>query len=249
MKKRLLQLIFILPLAFFMSCGGDDPLPEPVPSFSSSTALEVLEIGRSIKFINNSINASSYEWDFGDGGTSALISPTYTYETPGDYTVTLTAYSDDEQIIMATNDIYVGQRYLIEIDINSISFDNFDQDGNAMPWDVDSGPDVSILFGPEDDTALEETIFAGPAPDVQSPFLGLTLGPIDDFPLKNEDYIFLLLDDDTSPSDPNAFELMIESPPLNPILAANSIVNSEDGAGIFQLTGAGFDIVFVFEIK
>lgn len=73
MKKRLLRLIFILPLAFFMSCGGDDPLPEPVPSFSATTALEVLEIGRSIQFINNSINASSYEWDFGDRVTSTLI--------------------------------------------------------------------------------------------------------------------------------------------------------------------------------
>ncbi|MDA0196352.1 MAG: PKD domain-containing protein [Bacteroidetes bacterium] len=249
MKKRLLRLIFILPLAFFMSCGGDDPLPEPVPSFSATTALEVLEIGRSIQFINNSINASSYEWDFGDGVTSTLISPTYTYEIPGDYTVTLTAFSDDEQVIMAANDIYVGQRYLIEIDINSISFDNFDQDGNPVPWDVDSGPDVSVLFGPENDTAFEETIFAGPAPDVSSPFLGLALGPIDNYPLNNEDYVFALLDDDTSAGDPNAFELMIESPPLNPILAANSIVNPESGEGIFQLTGAGFDIVFVFEIK
>jgi PKD repeat protein len=30
-------------------------------------------------------------WDFGDGGTSSLCSPTYSYTTPGVYTVTLTA--------------------------------------------------------------------------------------------------------------------------------------------------------------
>jgi PKD repeat protein len=35
--------------------------------------------------------ATSYAWDFGDGGMSAERSPTYRYMAPGDYTVTLTA--------------------------------------------------------------------------------------------------------------------------------------------------------------
>jgi len=33
---------------------------------------------------------SSFSWDFGDGGTSAEINPVYTYNTVGEYTVTLT---------------------------------------------------------------------------------------------------------------------------------------------------------------
>ncbi|MGB3154408.1 MAG: PKD domain-containing protein [Chitinophagaceae bacterium] len=32
---------------------------------------------------------TSYEWDFGDGGTSALANPTYTYNTQGTYTIRL----------------------------------------------------------------------------------------------------------------------------------------------------------------
>ena len=33
---------------------------------------------------------ATYSWTFGDGGTSNLPNPTYSYTTPGDYTVTLT---------------------------------------------------------------------------------------------------------------------------------------------------------------
>ncbi|UCG57711.1 MAG: S8 family serine peptidase [Phycisphaerales bacterium] len=36
-------------------------------------------------------SVTAWSWDFGDGGTSNLQSPSHTYEDPGDYTVTLTA--------------------------------------------------------------------------------------------------------------------------------------------------------------
>ncbi|MBN1994708.1 MAG: PKD domain-containing protein, partial [Anaerolineae bacterium] len=44
-----------------------------------------------VTFTNNSTNATSYEWNFGDGITSTLPSPTHTYPTAGVYTVSLTA--------------------------------------------------------------------------------------------------------------------------------------------------------------
>lgn len=44
-----------------------------------------------VTFTNNSIDADSYLWDFGDGNTSTEVSPTHTYVVEGDYTVTLTA--------------------------------------------------------------------------------------------------------------------------------------------------------------
>lgn len=43
------------------------------------------------KFVNTSIAGQNYQWSFGDGGTSTQSSPTYTYTTPGNYTVTLVA--------------------------------------------------------------------------------------------------------------------------------------------------------------
>src|ERR1700720_1601714 len=42
-------------------------------------------------FANTSSNASSYDWNFGDGTSSTLTSPTHTYSNFGSYTVSLTA--------------------------------------------------------------------------------------------------------------------------------------------------------------
>ena len=41
-------------------------------------------------FTDLSVGATAWAWDFGDGGTSTAQNPTYTYNTPGIYTVTLT---------------------------------------------------------------------------------------------------------------------------------------------------------------
>ncbi len=43
-----------------------------------------------VKFTDLSINADSWLWKFGDGTTSTERSPTYTYEIPGTYNVSLT---------------------------------------------------------------------------------------------------------------------------------------------------------------
>lgn len=45
-----------------------------------------------VSFDNTSLQGLSYQWNFGDGGTSTADEPTYTYNVPGTYTVTLTAY-------------------------------------------------------------------------------------------------------------------------------------------------------------
>lgn len=44
-----------------------------------------------VTFTNNSTNADSYEWSFGDGSTSTLENPTHTYNSVGVYTVYLIA--------------------------------------------------------------------------------------------------------------------------------------------------------------
>ena len=59
--------------------------PPPMPSFNTTVGTV------SVSFLNTSTNATSYEWDFGDGGTSTLTNPTYTYAADGVYTVVLTA--------------------------------------------------------------------------------------------------------------------------------------------------------------
>lgn len=44
-------------------------------------------------FLNQSVNASNYIWDFGDNQTSNDADPNHTYQTQGNYIVTLIAYN------------------------------------------------------------------------------------------------------------------------------------------------------------
>ncbi|MBN1340455.1 MAG: DUF2271 domain-containing protein [Bacteroidales bacterium] len=68
--------------------------PVPVAGFTFETN------GLIASFTNTSVNATSYQWDFGDGNTSSENNPQHTYNDPGTYTVSLTA-----QYIDCTNQI------------------------------------------------------------------------------------------------------------------------------------------------
>ncbi len=49
-------------------------------------------LGNALTFTNNTIgSATTYIWNFGDGTNSSLASPTKTYSSPGNYTITLIA--------------------------------------------------------------------------------------------------------------------------------------------------------------
>ncbi len=48
-----------------------------------------------VSFINNSVNANSYMWDFGDNTTSTEENPSHTYSEPGVYEVVLVAIGED----------------------------------------------------------------------------------------------------------------------------------------------------------
>ncbi|MBP6826693.1 MAG: PKD domain-containing protein [Saprospiraceae bacterium] len=60
-----------------------------------------------VTFSNQSLNATSYLWNFGDGNTSNLANPTHTYAESGTFTVELTAInicgaSTLQQIVVIT---------------------------------------------------------------------------------------------------------------------------------------------------
>lgn len=62
--------------------------PRSTTDFNTTTAT-TCRIPAIISFNNTSSGAVSYLWTFGDGGTSAAVNPTHTYDSAGVYTVTL----------------------------------------------------------------------------------------------------------------------------------------------------------------
>ncbi len=62
-----------------------------------------------VNFNNQSINAVSYFWNFGDANTSALANPSHTYQDTGRFTITLYAYTAKGCVDSTTKSIYVIQ--------------------------------------------------------------------------------------------------------------------------------------------
>jgi len=81
-----------------------------------------------VQFYDLSTNATSWSWDFGDGGTSALQDPTHTYTSGGTFTVKLTASNiGSSDILISTNLItVVGTNAVASIDYSkyTISINN-----------------------------------------------------------------------------------------------------------------------------
>ncbi len=71
----------------------------PIANFSANTTSGPAPL--TVSFIDQSTNnPSSWQWDFGDGGTSDQQSPSHTYNVNGTYTVTLTvtnSYGSDTE--------------------------------------------------------------------------------------------------------------------------------------------------------
>lgn len=63
------------------------PCLAPAAAFSASPLNGNVPL--TVNFMNQSTNASSYSWDFGDGGTSTVANPQHTYQAPGSYSVSL----------------------------------------------------------------------------------------------------------------------------------------------------------------
>ena len=64
--------------------------PAPVAGFTGAPTSGIAPLA--VQFTNQtSGEVTSYQWSFGDGGTSTAANPGYTYTTPGTYAVTLTA--------------------------------------------------------------------------------------------------------------------------------------------------------------
>lgn len=81
--------LYILLLgSFLLTCSSCLKRPEAGFSYQPTKNPEA---GDEISFINESLDALYYYWDFGNGKTSEKENPTIIFEKPGDYKVTLLA--------------------------------------------------------------------------------------------------------------------------------------------------------------
>lgn len=64
--------------------------------------------GLTVTFTNQSSGATTYSWDFGDGGSSTDENPEYTYAAEGTYSVSLTVSDDSGNSASVTKDVEVS---------------------------------------------------------------------------------------------------------------------------------------------
>jgi PKD domain len=92
MKKILL----IFGLTIFMVAGCRKITHDNIiPTASFTVSPTSAETNQNINFTNQSSNADTYSWDFGDGTTSTDVNPIHYYTAEGTYTTTLTAYRNN----------------------------------------------------------------------------------------------------------------------------------------------------------
>jgi hypothetical protein len=79
---------------------------DSLPSWFFADALPVADFhytigtgANEVHFINNSLYADNYSWNFGDGFTSPGINPVHTYLSDGSYTVSLASSSCDLSVV------------------------------------------------------------------------------------------------------------------------------------------------------
>jgi PKD repeat protein len=91
MKKVYPVIIFSL-LVLWMGCKKDEENSDPVAKFS----WELTQTPGEVNFTNQSSNAQTYEWDFGDGKFNTQKDPVHVYDQNGTYYVNLKAFGNQK---------------------------------------------------------------------------------------------------------------------------------------------------------
>ena len=99
--------------------------PNIAPAVSFDADPTIGDAPLAIQFTDTSIDPDgtvvSWNWEFGDGGTSTAQNPTHTHNNAGTYTVTLQVTDDDDTTDSASTTIFVSSRETIGIYIEAES--------------------------------------------------------------------------------------------------------------------------------
>ena len=122
--------------------------PEVIANFEASRENGCIELP--VAFNNNSTNAVSYQWSFGDGGSSLALSPSYTFEEQGVFDVQLIATSVHGCIDTLVRHNFIETYPLPVADFKTrnttasifdpaFEFENLSEDGTSYTWHFGDG--------------------------------------------------------------------------------------------------------------
>ena len=252
--NKLYRLLSIFLFSFIISSCSDDPVPFPLPNVDFFLDPPVVEVGVPVMFDNVTTNADRYEWDFGTGSVVTDISPTVTFSSAGPVTVTLRAYTQDNQV-----DSLVQQFDVLERVLTGYVLNVFPATNGEVAWDPNEAgaeqlPDLVMQFLPDDPNNTEGFV-DGVYTNRNAGPIGLTIDPNSNrVVLSDEDWTFVLFDFDGDINDiqPEDLEPMIGAQ-FNPLQAA-TFKNEAGDAGFITVLlvdsgGNVLDVDFTFELQ
>ncbi len=102
-----------------------------------------------VSFINQTLYATTYNWDFGDGNTSSEFEPTHTYKTGGVYSVRLVAigdggedieiHQDSVTVFDLPNAYFLAQPSIVYIPSDPLVIFNLSTNATRYHWDFGDG--------------------------------------------------------------------------------------------------------------
>ncbi len=154
--KKILVFSMLASLSLIFACGGNDD-KEPAPTADFSFVPSTPAINQEIAFINNSTNATKFEWNFGDNTTSTERNPVKKYTAVGNYTVKLTAtggggsktVEKTVSVIDPTAEVVVDFTFTPASPVfegTEVQFINNTLNATSISWDFGSS-DITIVSG------------------------------------------------------------------------------------------------------
>ncbi|MFC2129605.1 PKD domain-containing protein [Bacteroidota bacterium] len=136
----------------------------PFASGTEAIETDMIFVGEQVTFNNTSIDAASVLWEFGDDYTSTEDSPSYSYDTPGTYTVTLHAYGFGDEISSypKTIEVVEGINSTIRITVLEVEEDYPVENASVLLYPtLQDWIDTSNATDEAFTTALGKCIFEG----------------------------------------------------------------------------------------
>lgn len=128
--------LLIIPTLLLLSCSKTPVPPVPTASFTATVGTN-----GDVSFTNTSQNATSYQWEFGDGDKATDTSPRHTYTANGKYTVVLTVKAEGGTAT-ASNTVEVSSipppkaQFTFEyLSSGEVRFTNASQNATTYLWD------------------------------------------------------------------------------------------------------------------